>query len=103
MELKVTQYEIAESGVATVRFARPGRGNSWTARMNAEYRWIMQAADNDPAVRVIVLTGAGRQFCVGADFKALDYYAEGDKDYLATVDLVRLGPAGAWRAPGIRP
>jgi enoyl-CoA hydratase/carnithine racemase len=53
--------------------------------MNAEYRWIMSQADADPAVKVVVLTGAGKQFCVGADFKALDFYAEGDKDYVATV------------------
>lgn len=85
MELKVTTYAVDGDGVATVRFNRPGRGNSWTSRMNAEYRWIMQQADRDPAVKVIVLTGAGRQFCVGADFQALDYYTEGDKDYVATV------------------
>jgi enoyl-CoA hydratase/carnithine racemase len=85
MELKVTSYGIDADGVATVRFDRPGRGNSWTARMNEEFRWLMAQADADPAVRVIVLTGAGRQFCVGADFGALDFYAQGDKDYLATV------------------
>jgi enoyl-CoA hydratase/carnithine racemase len=86
MELKVTRYDVDADGVATVRFDRPGRGNSWTSRMNAEYRWIMGEADQDPAVRVIVVTGVGRQFCVGADTKALDFYAEGDKDYVATVD-----------------
>lgn len=85
MELKVTTCEIDRNGVATVRFNRPGRGNSWTARMNAEYRHIMSQLDDDPAVKVIVLTGAGKQFCVGADFKALDHYAEGDKDYVASV------------------
>ena len=85
MELKVTSYRVDNDGVATVEFNRPGRGNSWTSRMNAEYRWIMAEADQDPAVKVIVLTGAGKQFCVGADFKALDFYAEGDKDYVATV------------------
>lgn len=85
MELKVTTYSVDQDGVATVRFNRPGRGNSWTSRMNAEYRWIMANADRDPAVKVIVLTGAGDQFCVGADFKALDYYSEGDKDYVNTV------------------
>jgi enoyl-CoA hydratase/carnithine racemase len=85
MELKVTTYSIDSNGVATVCFNRPGRGNSWTSRMNAEYRWIMSEADADPAVRVIVVTGAGRQFCVGADFKALDFYTEGDKDYVETV------------------
>ncbi|MGE0801425.1 MAG: enoyl-CoA hydratase-related protein [Lautropia sp.] len=86
MELKVTDYVVDDAGVATVRFNRPGRGNSWTARMNHEYRWIMAQLDADPAVRVIVVRGAGRQFCVGADFKALGFYAEEERDYLATVD-----------------
>ena len=85
MELKVTRSEIEESGVAIVTLDRPGRGNSWTSRMNAEYRWLMAKLDADPAVRVIVVTGGGKQFCVGADFKALDYYKEGDKDYVASV------------------
>lgn len=84
MELKVTNYVVDETGVATVRFDRPGRGNSWTARMNQEYRWIMAKLDADPKVRVIVLRGAGKQFCAGADFKALDFYAEEERDYLAT-------------------
>ncbi len=85
MELKVTDYQVQPSGVAVVRFNRPGRGNSWTARMSQEYRWIMALLDADPAVRVIVVRGAGKQFCVGADFKALDFYAEADRDYVATV------------------
>jgi enoyl-CoA hydratase/carnithine racemase len=90
MELKVTDYQTDADGVATVRFNRPGRGNSWTARMNQEYRWIMQRLDADTAARVIVVRGAGNQFCVGADFKALDFYAEEERDYAATV-----GSAGA--------
>ncbi|MGT2434034.1 enoyl-CoA hydratase-related protein (plasmid) [Cupriavidus basilensis] len=94
MELKVTSFSLDQEGVATVRFDRPERGNSWTSRMNAEYRWIMSQLDNDPQVRVIVLTGAGRQFCVGADFKALDYYAEGDKDYKSSVDPTSFSQPG---------
>lgn len=85
MELKVTDYAVSPEGVATVRFNRPGRGNSWTSRMNAEYRHLMAQADADPAVKVILLTGAGKQFCVGADFKALDHYAESEGDYVASV------------------
>ena len=94
LELKVTDYSVDEDGVATVRFNRPGRGNSWSTRMNAEYRWIMLKLDQDPAVRVIVVTGAGRQFCVGADFKALDHYADSNADYvtsLGTEELARPG------------
>jgi enoyl-CoA hydratase/carnithine racemase len=90
MELHVT--ELATDGhVGIIRLNRPGRGNSWTNRMNAEYRWLMQTLEDDPAVRVIVVTGAGRQFCVGADFKALDHHKEahgseaaaGGTDYVA--------------------
>lgn len=81
MDLHVTELSI-EDNVAVVRLNRPGRGNSWTHRMNAEYRWLMQSLDKNPDVRVIVVTGAGRQFCVGADFKALDHHKESDKDYV---------------------
>lgn len=53
--------------------------------MSAEYKWIMAELDEDPAARVIVVTGAGKQFCVGADFKALDHYADSGEDYAASV------------------
>ncbi|MFS0823094.1 AMP-binding protein [Bacillus sp. 1P02SD] len=85
MELKVTKYEIREDGIATVWLHRPGRGNSWTNRMNAEYRWIMSILDANPEVRVVVVTGTGKQFCVGADTKALDFYTESEEVYSETV------------------
>jgi enoyl-CoA hydratase/carnithine racemase len=72
-QLKVTRFTI-DAGVATVWLHRPERRNSWTARMNAEYRAIMQALDSDPAVRVAVVTGSGSDFCVGADSRALSGY-----------------------------
>lgn len=78
VELKVTRYEIDEAGIATLTLDRPGRGNSWTGRMHHEIREICARLDADPAVRVIVLTGAGNVFCAGADFKALDHYVESD-------------------------
>lgn len=81
MELHVTELSI-EDRVAIVRLSRPGRGNSWTSRMNAEYRWLMERCDKDPAVRVIIVTGVGRQFCVGADFKALDHHARSAAEYV---------------------
>ncbi|MDQ1660425.1 MAG: hypothetical protein QOJ68_405 [Blastococcus sp.] len=79
MDLKVTRYEIDPSGVATLWLDRPDRGNSWTARMHDELRWICKLLDDDPAVRVIVLTGSGRVFCAGADFKALDSYVGAER------------------------
>lgn len=94
MELKVTRYEIAADGVATLWLHRPGRGNSWSGRMNAELRWIMAQLDDDPAVRVIVLTGTGDQFCVGADTKALDFYKETDKTYGDTLTTSQMAKPG---------
>lgn len=80
MDLKVTQYDVDEVGVATVRLHRPDRHNSWTARMHAEYRWIMKHLEDDPKVRVAVLTGSGTTFSVGADSKALSGYV-GEKGF----------------------
>ena len=98
MELKVSDYRVSD-GVAWVRLNRPDRGNSWTSRMNAEYRWLMDRADGDSEVRVIVVTGAGRQFCVGADFKALDHYAQTGNDYVASVSSTEMAQPGH----GVRP
>ncbi|KAA9164449.1 enoyl-CoA hydratase [Amycolatopsis acidicola] len=78
--LKVTRCETAANGVATVWLHRPDRRNSWTARMNAEYRAILRALDADPAVRAVVVTGSGNSFCVGADSRALSGYV-GTKSY----------------------
>jgi enoyl-CoA hydratase/carnithine racemase len=73
VELKVTRYSV-QDGIATVWLHRPERRNSWTARMNAEYRWVLAHLDADPGVRVVVVTGTGNTFCVGADARALDGY-----------------------------
>lgn len=93
MDLHVTETSKAD-GVAIVRLSRPGRGNSWTKRMNEEYRWLMASYDADPEVRVIVVTGAGRQFCVGADFKALDHYVEAKQDYVESTNAQELPQPG---------
>src|SRR5260221_9162828 len=75
MELKVTTYEV-EQGVALVTLNRPDRLNAWSVRMEKEYRWCLQRAGADPEARVIVVTGAGRGFCAGADMRALDDMAD---------------------------
>lgn len=77
MELKATRYEV-EDGVAVVTLARPKRRNAWTGRMHTEYRWVLDQADRDPAVRVIVVTGdpEGQAFCAGADLQALEGHSE---------------------------
>ncbi len=75
MDLKVVRYEVADR-IATITLDRPDRLNAWTGRMHHEYRWAMAEADADPAVRVVVVTGAGRGFCAGADARALDGHVE---------------------------
>lgn len=75
MELKVIRYEVRDR-IATVTLNRPQRRNSWTGRMHVEYRWSIQQAENDPAVRAIIVTGAGKSFCVGADSRALEGHVD---------------------------
>ncbi|MGA2521566.1 MAG: enoyl-CoA hydratase-related protein [Acidimicrobiales bacterium] len=74
-ELKVTRY-AQDGGVATITLDRPERLNSWTGRMNTEYRALLAQAASEPSVRVVVVTGAGRGFCAGADSRALEGHVE---------------------------
>lgn len=91
MDLKVTRFTL-DDGVATVYLHRPERRNSWTARMHAEYRWIMKQLEDDPQVRVAVLTGTGTTFSVGADSKALSgYVGEQGFDSKLPTDAARPG------------
>jgi enoyl-CoA hydratase/carnithine racemase len=93
MDLNVTRYE-SSAGVAVVTLDRPDRLNAWTSRMEAEYRWCLQTADADPEVRVIVVTGAGRGFCAGADMAALGGYAAGEDYDLTATEAVELPADG---------
>jgi enoyl-CoA hydratase/carnithine racemase len=58
-------------GVATITFNRPDRLNAWTPELEERYFDLLDEVDDDPAVRVIVVTGAGRGFCAGMDAAVL--------------------------------
>lgn len=91
MELKTTQYAV-EGSIATITLSRPQRMNAWTGRMHAEYRYLLQQAEEDPLVRATVLTGEGRGFCPGADTQALEgHVARGGYDAGTPSDLARPG------------
>ena len=62
-------YEVADR-VATVTLNRPEANNGYTLEMVHELAGAFRAANVDPDVRVVVLTGAGERFCVGADLAA---------------------------------
>jgi len=70
MELKATTLTV-EDGVGIITLNRPDRMNAWTGRMHTEYRFCLAALDADTSVGAIVVTGAGRGFCVGGDAQAL--------------------------------
>ena len=59
------------SGVATLTLNRPERLNAWTPALSTRYFDLLERADDDPSVRVIVVTGAGRGFTAGADLGVL--------------------------------
>src|SRR3954447_315626 len=94
MELHLVQYEVGD-GVAIVTLNRPDRLNAWTARMATEFRWCLGTADEDGDVRVIVVTGAGRGFCAGADTRALDAIARSGQYRAADDEAERPDGGGA--------
>ncbi len=71
-----TLYSVSDR-IATITLNRPDKLNAWTATMEKEVRAAMNAAEQDENVRVIVLTGAGRGFCAGADMSLLQSVTEG--------------------------
>ncbi len=76
----------AEDGVATITLNRPERLNAWTGTMGRELREALKRAEDDPAIRAIIITGAGRGFCAGADMNDLQ-------------DISAAGGTGAARRP----
>jgi enoyl-CoA hydratase/carnithine racemase len=74
---EVVQMQV-EDGVALLTLNRPDRLNAWTAEMEHAYFTMLEDCAAAAAVRVIVVTGAGRGFCAGADMQALQAIGDGD-------------------------
>src|SRR5579862_6706216 len=70
-----TLYQVSDR-VATITLNRPDKLNAWTGTMEQEVRASINEAEKDENVRVIVLTGAGRGFCAGADMSLLGAIAQ---------------------------
>jgi enoyl-CoA hydratase/carnithine racemase len=74
---EVVLMEI-EDGVALLTLNRPERLNAWTGEMQVRYFDLLEECAARGDVRVIVLTGAGRGFCAGADMQNLQALSGGD-------------------------
>ncbi len=87
-------YEVDEP-VATVTLNRPKQLNAWTDRMGAEVKHALAAAEADKRVVAIVLTGAGRGFCAGADMFLLKGISEGKGREDIPAELLAANPGDA--------
>ncbi len=80
MDYEQIRYEVAD-GVLTITLDRPDRLNAFTPTMLGELLDAFDRSDADDDVRVVIITGAGRGFCAGADLEAggdtFDYRARG--------------------------
>ena len=76
-------YEL-DGGVLTLTLNRPDRLNAWTGQMGRELMEAFDRADADDEVHAVIVTGAGRGFCAGADLGAggetFDYRKRGASD-----------------------
>src|SRR5437868_2278605 len=67
---ETVRYEVV-GGVATLTLNRPDRMNAITTELLERLLFVAEEVASDDAVRVVVLTGAGRGFCPGADMALL--------------------------------
>ena len=64
--LQTIRYDVTE-GIATLTLNRPEKLNAFTAQMRDEMIAVFDETDRDDAVRAVIVTGAGRAYCAGAD------------------------------------
>jgi enoyl-CoA hydratase/carnithine racemase len=73
---ELVSQEVTD-GVAILAFNRPERNNAWSIPMEIEYFRLLSAAAENPDIRVIVVTGAGKSFCPGMDSQTLSEQSVG--------------------------
>lgn len=88
--------ETQKDGVLTLTLNRPERLNAWTPVMQMELETAIRAAGDNPEVRCIIITGAGRGFCAGADMNHLQDIQDdtGGAAETATAGVARPAPTG---------
>jgi len=76
-----------QDGVLTVTLNRPDRLNAFTTQMMLDLLELFDAIDADDGVRAVVVTGAGRGFCAGADLKRLHAISVGNRSSVVVPEL----------------
>ncbi len=94
-------YEVADP-VATITLNRPQKLNAWTPKMGDEVKHALAQAEADARVVVIILTGAGRGFCSGADLSTLSTIASGENVALTSDGTLDADPGDASIGPSFR-
>jgi len=92
MDYEQIRFDVTD-GVATITLNRPERMNAYTTRMGEELRDAFRVADERDDVRAVVVTGAGRAFCAGADLEGGGRIFEGGE---RGPDARGGGPPPAW-------
>ncbi len=72
MNFQTLKFDLTDDGIATVTLNRPEKLNAMDAEMRAEFGVLQKAFVADPAIKVIIFTGAGRAFSAGGDIDFLD-------------------------------
>src|ERR1700733_9524978 len=72
--LETVYFEPVADGVAQITLNRPEHGNGVVPEMARDLLAALNELESDRSVRVLILTGAGRQFCAGADLGAFQRY-----------------------------
>lgn len=91
MDFQEILYSV-DGPIATITLNRPDKMNAFTNRMLKEIIAAFDATDADDAVRAVIVTGAGRAFCAGADLSGGgETFAKGGSDVAAKSGVVRDG------------
>ena len=75
-ELETVFAQRKADGVALITLNRPANGNGVVPQLARDLMELLAALEQDETLRVMVLTGAGKQFCAGADLQAFQHYIE---------------------------
>lgn len=87
--MKKTVLSSLKDGVCTITLNRPERLNAINAQLVRELRSVLRGANSDPAVRAIVLRGAGRAFCSGDDLQEFEGHLGSKKKARAYIESIQ--------------